>query len=435
MGIMQGWHNHIALGMWLSVTLTAASVSSVTQEEHLSPPTNLVLKMNMSLLQWEWKSESSPICQIRYRRRITQPQHTSLTRSPSSCEKKETNKVDLNGWLHFSVNAECPDEKNKSKSVNMSTLLVSGNTNTAVRNFNCEWYNMEYINCTWSPGEKAPPEVNYTLIYWQKKSPVMELKEAHALLYKEFLGTSDLCYNYTLVGALPIGCHFEFRRAEELHFVVADISDDNIQPFYSSMETANKLQLPPPIITNTTRLSEDNIYVSWTVSPLKDFESESELVFKNLKNGRISTYTPRKSNSIEINVGDTDSAYSIKVRSKKDQIYGPFSWSEWSQEKISPGKSNFWTISIILAIVIPLSVIILTIIAVVCMKRFLLFLLPPVPDPGKIFKKSFGDPNSLQQFIKYTYVGASVWNTPQKDDICSVVLVETPLNPHPSRVE
>ncbi|CAH2315227.1 interleukin-13 receptor subunit alpha-1 [Pelobates cultripes] len=419
MGSKNSWLDHFVLGIWLSMILTAGS----TQGELLPTPTNVTLKMNMFTLHWEWESNNiNPVCEVKYNRAISKPNNPKMCRNKSLFQDEDTKEIDLNVWINFTVYSECPQNGLKSKETQLSTLLVSGNPNTAVRNFNCVWYNMEYINCTWLPGEKATPKVNYTLVYWlQNESSKEEKKVPHSRLFMDFLGTAKHCHQYKYKEGIPLGCHFKIsNEKEELQLVVTDFSNENIEPFYSWMIPREILQLSAPNITNISRIVKDTIYVSWSVTPLKPSQSKSELLLTNLNNGKVNMYEETRNNSKEILLGDPDATYTIKIRSKKHDMYGDFPWSEWSEEKTISAEYKFRTMNIILAVLIPISVSILTVISVVCIKRCILCILPPIPDPGK----PFGDPDNLQQLLRFKY--ANVWNTPPNDEICSVILVESP---------
>ncbi|CAH2315225.1 interleukin-13 receptor subunit alpha-1 [Pelobates cultripes] len=253
----------------------------------------------------------------------------------------------------------------------------------------------------------------------------MELKVPHSRLFEEFLDTAQTCSQYTYENGVPVGCHFEFtNETEELQFVVADVINKNIEPFYSWMKPFSKLQFPPPII-KISRNDKGEVYVSWNVSgqPSRKLPYQYQLYILNLNNEKALPTEPftqeneRSSKQIE-NI-DPDAKYTVKLRTRYDTEYP---WSEWSEEKNILGKPNYWTRNIILATVIPISVTIFTVIAVIYMKRFFLCIFPPIPHPGKIFEKSFSNQNNFQQFTQYNIV------TENEEDVCSVILAESPLS-------
>uniref|UniRef100_A0A8C5PZK9 Type I cytokine receptor cytokine-binding domain-containing protein n=1 Tax=Leptobrachium leishanense TaxID=445787 RepID=A0A8C5PZK9_9ANUR len=407
MRITKSWHSHIFLAIWISITVTTQSLSLDSQEENLFPPTNITLKMNIFKLHWAWESRNDT-CQIKYNVCVaTEKSSRTSCRSHKSFlswHEVKTSIFNLNERIHFKVHAECSDGKRKSEEAKLSTFLLSGDPNTAVTNFRCVWYNKEYIKCTWLPGKSASPNVNYTVLYWQEnENSKMELKVPHPALFHEFLNTAKFCRPYLYKDGIPEGCLFEISNiVEELQFVVADLSNKSITPFYSWMIPVKMLQLAPPVITNISKIDQYTIYARWNVSGRKMDHVETEINLTTLNTGKSIIASVKGQNWMELKANHNE-PYTINVRSRIYHYDSNHPWSEWSANMTGSGESGYWTTNVILAILIPAAVTLLMVFSIVCMKRLHSYIFPPIPDP----RKSFGGTNNLRvnilQYLQHAY--------------------------------
>ncbi|XP_053329926.1 interleukin-13 receptor subunit alpha-1 isoform X2 [Spea bombifrons] len=426
------WQLGMDLGFWLSVGFLTGSVAAASERNDVFPPYNITMKMNVFNVLWEW----SPLidganCTVFYTSIMSAGKgnmELSFKNIHPNCTHEVEN-IDLNGFIPFKVEAGCKD-KTQVKLVNMSVEVLSGNPKTAVRDFSCVWYDYEYINCTWHPGTEAPPKANYSLFYWLKsQSSDMALKPVHPMIFEEFLETGKVCHHYNYKDGTSIGCYFEYQQlynledSEEMQIVVTDRLQKHIRPFVSYVKVYQIVQLSPPTITNIS-WTENALSVIWTVAKGKIKDLNFEVIITDITNGKHKEFKLTGINSKEFPDIYPYADYTVKVRGRIREILGSYPWSEWSKEETCKGKDSGRTTSLTLLILIPIILTVLAIFLVICMKRLKYIICPPIPDPGKVLKKSFGDPNTFQHFIKRRYEKVNVWNMAQKEEVCSVISVE-----------
>lgn len=75
--------------------------------------------------------------------------------------------VHLNEEMRLRVRSECKKDNTTEPSPWVETSLPpKGIPGTAAVDLSCVWHNLEYMACTWRPGENASSDTNYTLFYW-----------------------------------------------------------------------------------------------------------------------------------------------------------------------------------------------------------------------------------------------------------------------------
>ncbi|XP_068107035.1 interleukin-13 receptor subunit alpha-1-like [Hyperolius riggenbachi] len=326
---------------------------------------------------------------------------------------------DLNHGLNFSVQVVCNDTEIDSA---FKTVQVApGDEGTAVRNFRCIWQYNEYVNCTWQHGTKTPLNVKYKLHYWEKEN---EEKKCSTLPeFWDILDTGKTCEKYFNDGKY-IGCQFPLQKhIDPLPTLVTVVTDESkrIKPHISYTMTNNIAQFRPPTITETKRTPNNSIYVSWNVSEGNKNIITSQITSRSSSDDEW-TNPFEIANALHKEIPNVlpDVTYMVKVRvrlsnhqtSNGDQCL----WSPWSEEFTVSGQDNGRSVSILLLLLIPLSVIMLTILLLFHLKRLKGTLFPQIPDPAKIF------PKDLQQWKKSEL--QNVYSKPEQEEVCLVYLIE-----------
>uniref|UniRef100_A0A8C3SHZ6 Interleukin 13 receptor subunit alpha 1 n=1 Tax=Chelydra serpentina TaxID=8475 RepID=A0A8C3SHZ6_CHESE len=151
--------------------------------EVLPPPSNLHYSFGqLCKLKWTWNPAEGihSGCDLKYCSEILIngiPQDNRVS-------------VSLNEEVHFRVRSECKSDNTSEPSnwVKISTP-PKGAAGTAAVGINCTWHDLEYMVCTWLPGQNANASTNYTLYYWY-----------------EGLGNHQQCQNY--IYGENFGCNF-----------------------------------------------------------------------------------------------------------------------------------------------------------------------------------------------------------------------------------
>uniref|UniRef100_A0A8C3VF15 Interleukin 13 receptor subunit alpha 1 n=1 Tax=Catharus ustulatus TaxID=91951 RepID=A0A8C3VF15_CATUS len=330
-------------------------------EKILPPPSNLSYSfIHICTLNWTWNPPEnvSSNCNLWYSSNI-------LTKGDPKDISDQFRVTDahLNEEMLFRVRSECRNDTTTEPSPWVETsLLPKGILGTAAVDLSCVWHNLEYMACTWRPGQNASSDTNYTLFYW-------------------FVGDLYSHTNFFLFLCL-IWCK-SVKYTFEL-----------IIPFCISVKPATPRQL-------TVSKTDDTINVKW---------SESETFPKNCLHYEVKCYNgdldiqvievSSETNSVSIPGIDPNSKYTFKVRAKlKTVCYDSHLHSDWSEEK-SIGEKRDSTTYFVLIIAIPLIVAVSTVILLVYLKRLKILILPPIPDPREILKRMFGEQNEDSQVSK-----------------------------------
>ncbi|NWR75276.1 I13R1 protein, partial [Centropus unirufus] len=257
---------------------------------------------------------------------------------------------------------------------------------TAAVDLSCIWHNLEYMVCTWRPGENASSNTNYTLFYWFNG-----------------LKNRKKCNNYSMNQGV-FGCifNFSFPKVTRTYPAVRILIEDDSEEIRPLCASKNPTTLVKPATPRQVTLSKmnDEIYVEWSES---DTFPENCLFYEVVyHNGDMDTAQIIKveKNYTSIPSTDPNSKYIFKVRAKpKSECYSSKLYSDWSEEK-SIGEKMDSTFYFVLIIAIPLIVAVSTIILLVYLKRLKILFLPPIPDPREILKRMFGEQNEDSQVSK-----------------------------------
>ncbi|NXL69252.1 I13R1 protein, partial [Leptocoma aspasia] len=268
---------------------------------------------------------------------------------------------------------------------------------TAAVDLSCVWHNLEYMACTWRPGENASSDTSYTLFYWF-----------------DGLENPKKCSNSSVdQGIFECIFNLTFPKVTSTYPPISILIIDDSEEIRPVCATKNPTTLVKPATPRQVTVSKtnDRIDVKW---------SESETFPKNCLhyevkrcNGQIIPGCVNNScksyesfplfsemNSVSIPGIDANSKYSFKVRARpKRECFSSDLYSDWSEEK-SIGEKRDSTIYFVLIITIPLIVAVSTIILLVYLKRLKILILPPIPDPREILKRMFGEQNEDSQVSK-----------------------------------
>ncbi|XP_072126501.1 interleukin-13 receptor subunit alpha-1-like isoform X1 [Mobula birostris] len=324
----------------------------------------------------------------------------------------------LNEGIHFRVKALA--SLNIEENSNLPTCqqsdwvdtyidAIKGDNNTVVTNFTCFYYNFEYVNCTWTPGSMAPPDTIYTFHYWQKK-----------------MDTIQNCTEYMLENSKHVGCRIssnQFSDKKDLNIQVSGRSATaKIKPFFYKLECLAFVKLQPPVVNNVSKIHE-RIYLNWEIPESWNRRClEYAVRVKSSKASSWRTYTT-KTQEKNITDADTNSINAIQVRVKYVTCGKSGLWSEWSEVRYIGKDTKEWNWNIALLIFIPVLVAVIAIVCLTNLKKLRKWILPPIPDPGKLLRGVFGDSNG-DNTIRNKQLKGSLTLKPEIELTCNVTTVE-----------
>ncbi|POI33765.1 hypothetical protein CIB84_002483 [Bambusicola thoracicus] len=146
-----------------------AVAATAAGEKVLPPPSNLSYSfIQICTLNWTWNSPEniSSGCDLEYSSDILIDEVSQHKNEWRKSLFRVTDTV-LNKEMRFKVRSECKNSNvtNHSPWVEAS-VPPKGVPGTAAVGLSCVWHNLEYMLCTWHPGENASSDTNYTLFYW-----------------------------------------------------------------------------------------------------------------------------------------------------------------------------------------------------------------------------------------------------------------------------
>ncbi|XP_072450936.1 interleukin-13 receptor subunit alpha-1-like [Chiloscyllium punctatum] len=385
-----------SLGLTLVQCLLSASVViegslCCTWAETLPPPTDLSVTLKgIGFINstWTWKqpsyleNSSSIIIKFESMFKYDGAEWDERQRKPFLTRE---DKVILNRGITFRVKALVITESCACQQSNWTEKYIpppEGDAITAVRNFRCIYYNFEYINCTWDIGRKIPADTVYHLNYWQKGMDAIQN-----------------CTHYLPKdGRLDAGCHLQhdqFNDEQDLNIcVMGQSAHAKIKPFFYNLETASFVQLSPPWGINISKM--DKVFrISW--NPAAHWNQKCVRYRIRKSNAMRSDWIVYESVKPETIIPDADPNVQnvAQVQAMYTITCGDNGiWSEWSEEKlfgedIGPG----WNWKVALLIIVPILVAASAITLLTYLKQLQILILPPIPDPGKLFKGMFSDSN------------------------------------------
>ncbi|NWX64247.1 I13R1 protein, partial [Promerops cafer] len=276
---------------------------------------------------------------------------------------------------------------------------------TAAVDLSCVWHNLEYMACTWRPGQNSSSDTNYTLFYWF-----------------DGLENPKKCSNSSVdQGIFECIFNLTFPRATSTYPAISILIRDDSEEIRPVCASKNPTTLVKPDTPRQLTVSKtnDRIDVKWSESETfpksclhyevkrcnGDFDNcQIILVIKSVHQNSCKSYESFPSfsemNSVSVAGIDANSKHTFKVRAKaKRECYNSDLHSDWSEEK-SIGEKRDSTIHFVLIITIPLIVAVSTVVLLVYLKRLKILILPPIPDPREILKRMFGEQNEDSQVSK-----------------------------------
>ncbi|NWS32050.1 I13R1 protein, partial [Polioptila caerulea] len=269
---------------------------------------------------------------------------------------------------------------------------------TAAVDLSCVWHNLEYMACTWRPGENASSDTNYTLFYWF-----------------DGLDNPKKCSNSSVDQGI-FACIFNLTFPKvtsnypDISILIGDDSEE-IRPVCASKNPTTLVKPATPTQVTFSK-TDDRIDVKWSESetfPKSCLQYEVKYCNGDLDICQIILVSVHQNSCksqesflsfTEMNSVSIPDKYTFKVRAKpKHECYTSNFHSDWSEEQ-STGEKRDSTIYFVLIITIPLIVAVSTIILLVYLKRLKILILPPIPDPREILKRMFGEQNEDSQVSK-----------------------------------
>ncbi|XP_032886755.1 interleukin-13 receptor subunit alpha-1 [Amblyraja radiata] len=369
---------------WLA--LTARPVKAANCSVELPAPTNLTVVLrgighvNCS---WSWltprhlENDTSSLYQYK----------SSFQYDDGRWEQRKINSllyreqcVDRNRKVIFKVRVYVKNETGSCRSSNWVSITIPSDEGVvAVENFICVFYNFEYVNCTWDVNPTAPDAI-YHFHYWQRS-----------------MASVQNCSDYIYKGNRRAGCQIDgdkLLKESALNSRVQGVSArGKIKPFYYKLESFAFVKLRPPGRINVARIRE-GFNVSWEIpSDWKSHCTKYEARVCSVKRDSCVVYECQ--NAVEkINDADTKSKNSIQVRAMYDVCGSSGIWSEWTPKHyFGEDAGTTWNWSIALLIFIPVLVAVTAIMLFPKLKQLRRWILPPIPDPGRLLKDMFLDGN------------------------------------------
>ncbi|XP_041050878.1 interleukin-13 receptor subunit alpha-1-like [Carcharodon carcharias] len=391
----------------------------------LPPPNHLTVTLKgIGFINstWAWKPpsdlENFTNLSVRFDSSFKYDDAEWKERKINPCLTRE-DKVVLNQGITFKVKALVTTGSCACGESNWTEMYIppaEGDVGTAVRNIKCIYYNFEHINCTWDIGSKAPSDTVYNFNYWQDGKDIIQN-----------------CTSYiSKDGRLDAGCHLErdqFDDQTDLNICVTGVSASaKIKPFFYNLETANFVKLSPPWginISKTGKAFDINwgLPAHWNLKCVnyqirRRSSISSNWLVQNCENpnAKITDANPNVKNIIQ-------------VRAKYTICGDNAIWSEWSEgtyfgEDIGRG----WNWKIALLIIIPILVAAAAITLLTYLKQLQILILPPIPDPGKLFKGMFGDSNGDYSMWNKQPKGSLIYKA-EEEITCQVTTVEQLKHP------
>ncbi|XP_037263702.1 interleukin-13 receptor subunit alpha-1 [Falco rusticolus] len=393
----------------------AAAAGTAAGAKVLPPPSNLDYSfIQICTLNWTWNPPEnvSSSCDLEYSSDIVIDEVLQHKREWSKSRFRVTD-TSLNEEMRFKVRSECKygNVSEPSRWVETS-LLPKGIPGTAAVDLSCIWHNLEYMVCTWRPGENTSSDTNYALFYWF-----------------DGLKNHKKCSNYSMHQGIS-GCTFNlsFPKVTSTYPAISILIRDDSEEIRPVCASKNPTTLVKPATPRQVMLSKinDEIYLEWSES---DTFPENCLFYEvEYHNGDLDTAQIIKveNNYMSMPSVDHSSKYIFKVRAKpKPECYSSKLYSDWSEEK-SVGEKVDSTFHFVLIVTIPLIVAVSMIILLVYLKRLKILILPPIPDPREILKRMFGEQNEDSQRCAKDDQVHAYNRLIKEEEIHSLILTETP---------
>uniref|UniRef100_A0A8C8SIH6 Interleukin 13 receptor subunit alpha 1 n=1 Tax=Pelusios castaneus TaxID=367368 RepID=A0A8C8SIH6_9SAUR len=382
----------------------------------LPPPSSLHYSFGqLCKLKWTWSPPEgiSSVCDLRYCSEIEtngiQEKYTEWTKNLF----READ-VSLNEEVHFRVRSECRSD-NKSEQSDWMEISTAprGAAGTEAVDINCTWHNLEYMSCTWLPGQNASASTNYRLYYWY-----------------EGLGSPQQCQANISEDYFKCIFKLSIPNATEIYPTISILIRDDLEEIRPVCANKNPTTIVKPGPPRNVTVSKTNSGLTIEWQNPGNFPPNCLLYKVELKDSKSNPIRPlevRKFTYTRFPSVEPDTIYTIKVKAKPARdCYNSDLWSDWSEEK-SIGEKTDSTFYIVLILTVPLIVAVATVILLGYLKRLKILIYPQIPDPRKIIKRMFGEQNEdCQNCPGDDFL--NIYIPVKEEEIHSLVWIETPEN-------
>lgn len=400
---------------WLALEAWPFKVENCTVE--LPAPTNLTVELRgigHVTCSWSWlkpqhlENDTSSLYQY----------DSSFQFDGGHWEQRKINSllyreegVDRNRHVTFQVRVFVANKTGPCRSSNWVSISIPSDEGVAaVKNFTCVFYNFEYVNCTWDVDPTAPDAI-YHFHYW-----------------KNTMASVQNCSDYIYKGNRRAGCQIHRDKLDKLELTlnsrVQGVSArGKIKPFYYMLESYAFVKLRPPGRIDVARIRE-GINVSWEIpSDWKSHCTKYEVRVCSVKRVSCIDYMFQKAAGTIIDA-DTKSKNTVQVRAMYDLCGSSGIWSEWTPKHyFGEDAGTTWNWSIALLIFIPVLVAVTAIMLFAKLKQLRRWILPPIPDPGRLLKDMFFDGNG-DHSLRIKQQKGSLTLKPELELTCKVTTVE-----------
>ncbi|KAJ1118001.1 hypothetical protein NDU88_006196 [Pleurodeles waltl] len=289
----------------------------------------------------------------------------------------------------------------------------AGMDGTEADNVSCVAYRTSSMNCTWTPGIKAPDDTQYTLSLRQKE----KLEKCHHYK-KDSLGREVACRIDDL----------KINLLEETRILIEGQSNKmNIRVFDQRFQPSRTEILNPPS-NITVHLNEQNLMVLWE-KPRTSYDAPDHC-FKYQISILEKIYNPafnEQSFTLPIHSFKAGEHHTMKMRARGLNCGFNSEWGEWSGpiEFDIPGPDKRHLLTILEVTIAP--VVMLLLLLYVC-KRYKLKqkIWPPVPQPKNNlndFQKELNNDMEVSRKETFEYYGVD-----ENEDITIVEFEKLLLN-------
>ncbi|KAM9577504.1 interleukin-13 receptor subunit alpha-2 [Trichechus inunguis] len=240
---------------------------------------------------------------------------------------------DLNKGIEAKIHTLLPEQCTNGSEVYSSWSEATywtppqGRGETKIQDLDCEYYNWQYLLCSWKPGVDVPFDTNYNLFYWY-----------------EGLDQAIECAEYMTSNGKNTGCRFPHLKSPDYKdfYICVNGSSQSmlIRSSYFIFQLQNIVKPLPPEYLSLTMKDSNEISLKWNVPrgpiPERCFfyeiiltEDYTTWVFTTMENEMCIKRTSNKSHQICLLVRSK-----VNIYCSDDGI-----WSEWSEEECWKGDT------------------------------------------------------------------------------------------------
>ncbi|XP_066514919.1 interleukin-13 receptor subunit alpha-2 [Hoplias malabaricus] len=308
----------------------------------VDPPANIKIKdpghLGHLIIEWSRPSRLQNLsdCSVRYQLRFYDT-YTGRWRSVRTMKLSYEAQFDLEKPIQLKmltlVKGPCTSgvEVLGKEEEFVETFEHKGIKDSRIRDFQCVYYNKEYMDCKWRPGSADTPDSNHKLYYW----------------HREMQETAE-CPEYFPDTELWKGCRFP--RASLLEFTEFNVCvngssrEGDLLPAYFSLEVQNKVK--PKMVSNVELLTKDGLLqVHWSPPtgnvPEQCLEYELEGTNEFMDGSKRKWTNVSEETTIEFVRNGESEKSCFRVRSKINGYCADEGfWSEWSPTVCFPDNEK-----------------------------------------------------------------------------------------------